>query len=347
MRRGIETGKLKWSADASYLVSRGDVVFRSDSRMFSLPGATVIHWIDSLIPKLKGECALEDALVGFPPSQQENVRRFLLLLIHEGLIEVLANDLEAPLESLLRRQFHYQLELLTHLTASPIRRFLQFRHSSVLVAGSGIALTTSSAALLRSGLEQVSILPLRSSEGEEVIENAASELRSAGAKAEFLILKDEPDLERYDLVAYCSDQVCLSEILKLNRQAVRARRPFLPGFAFQNWGFLGPIISTENRGCWVCGFRRLVPHIDGFPPDAGFLEGPTPVSEQKADKAAACEVATDQAFAIFKALAGNLRPQFADSMLVQRRLKGETFKANLIQQPLCACMGYCKRYAHT
>jgi hypothetical protein len=50
------------------------------------------------------------------------------------------------------------------------------------------------------------------------------------------------------------------------------------------------------------------------------------------------------AFAIFKFLAGNVRPQLEDSMLIQKRDTERGFDARMVPQPLCACMGYCERY---
>jgi hypothetical protein len=89
----------------------------------------------------------------------------------------------------------------------------------------------------------------------------------------------------------------------------------------------------------------MLPTLPDFPPGAGFLdETASPASMVNA--AVVRELATDMAFAIFKLLAGDVRPELAGSMLVLRQPNDATFDAALIPQPLSACMGYCRRYAH-
>ena len=242
------------------------------------------------------------------------------------------------------------MELLSHLAEDPVARFSAFRNSKLLLAGSGIPFDLCASALLRSGLKQIHLVSLAGEAQLEKAEAAAQGLRSKGIEAQMTGLAWPQAIDKlpeFDLIAYCSDNVRLADILSIGRACDKCRRPFLPGIAVSNCSLMGPVIRYGSRGCWVCGLRRIAPYLEEISPAAGFLntsrEGKGP--DDPVDESTSAELGTDMAFAVFKILAGNLRPDLDTAMLVQKRENETGFAARMVPQPLCTCMGYCERYA--
>lgn len=338
--------RMRWTSDASYTLIQGGVLFRNDCRMMFFRGQKVIAWASLLASSLEAEHSVEQICARVPGNEREQLLAFIDALKAERFLETS----RVVSESVLFREFRHPMEFLMRLTEDPVERFSAFRDSKLLLAGSGIPLQMCACALLRSGLKQLHILSVAGGAHFESVEATVQELHNKGMEAQVVEVawpRAIDQLPAFDLVAYCSDRVRLADILRMGRACDKCRRPFLPGVAVSNCSLMGPVIGHGNRGCWVCGLRRIAPYVEEIPPAAGFLKADR---EQDAmidpiDESTSAELGTDMAFATFKILAGNLRLDIDTAMQVQKREGEVAFAARLVPQPLCACMGYCERYA--
>jgi hypothetical protein len=344
--QSVSQQRMRWTSDTSYTLIQGGVLFRNDCRMMFFRGEKVIAWTSLLAASLDGENPAEDICSRVPGNEREQLLAFIHALKAERFLETPQFLPDAAL----LREFRRPMEFLGHLAEDSAERFSAFRNGKLLLVGSGIPLQLCASTLLRSGLKQLHILPLAGGEQLESAEAAAQELRSKGIEAQVVVLAWPQAIDKlpeFDLVAYCSDRVRLADILRIGRACDKCRRPFLPGIAVSNCSLMGPVIRHGSRGCWVCGLRRIAPYLEEIPQAAGFLNAnrEQDAASDPIDESTSTELGTDMAFTIFKILAGNLRPDTDTAMLVQKRESEIAFAARMVPQPLCACMGYCERYA--
>ena len=330
-------------------------MFRNDYQTFFLRGEALYPVVTALVPLCDGKRTLKEIVSGFPDKSHETLIALVLTLLNRGILKDQPTEADVPLSDAIRERFSAQIEFIDHLADRPLERFATFRQSRVLLAGSGLSYATCAASLVRYGLESLSLLPNgEPSPAKHEIAKAIESIEKAGASvsvAEFDVASSDfaPLVNNAALVAYCSDQSNMSVLVRLNRECCRARRPLLPGFVFGERSLMGPVLAPTFPGCWVCGLFRLSEevmderHLSAFN-RTSYQAGRLFEEEPETSTVVAELLGHEMAFEIFKLLAGNLRAQTIDSLLLNKLDGVDSFQATLVPHQLCSCLRHCRAF---
>lgn len=338
--------------DATFFQSMDGVMLRSDRQSFFLRGDAIHPILSALAPWLTGEYTLEELGHGLAPECRRTLSRIVRLLVEGGILKDQMPEESHGLSDAVRLRFRAQLELLDHLADRPLERFARFRRSRVLLAGSQQSFADCAGALMSYGLAELFALPLAGSLDELApASDAAEEHRRHGVEARVHVLNSPdadsgaPALQDFSLVIYCAGPSSLSDLLLLNRACCQEGVAFLPGLVLGNQSVMGPLIKAMTPGCWICGLFRIIEGIE----EEGrrsvfekFLREWSPLdSSFEPSPAAARELGGDLAFEAFKLLAGGVRQQTDEGMLLQVVDGDASFDARVMRHALCACMESC------
>jgi hypothetical protein len=346
--------------DCSIFPAEESVFFENDSQSFALRGAGLYPLLQALRPLLDGRRTVQEILTLLPAQIRETVGALLAMLLDRTILVDQPAEGEVELPAPMRARFAPQIELLTHLVERPLAAFQAFRGSRVLLTGSGLQLAACAAALLRYGLARVELLPFGPETAErplgEVVAEAVAELAAAGVEsaAETVGSRVEELRGRVGgaaLVLYCSDRSTFRDLVWLNRECARVRRPLLPGIVFQDRSLMGPLLEPPVVGCWVCGVCRQagdlveLRQLPEFVHKTSYPGGGTArAREPQAVPAVAVNLGRQMAFEAFKLLAAGARAQSRQGMLVETLDGGDSMAAEMVPFPLCGCTRYCDAY---
>jgi hypothetical protein len=356
----LATVRPRLREDCSIFPAADSVFFENDSQSFAIHGAGLYPLIQALRPLLDGRRTSEEILARVPAGIRETVGSLLSMLLDRTMLVDQPAEDEVDLPAALRARFAPQIELLTHLVERPLAAFQTFRHSRVLLTGSGPQLDGCAAALLRYGLARVDVLdfvPAAKTEAAGELATALADLRTAGVEAAADTIGSRVEELRgrvggMSLVLFCSDRSTFRDLVWLNRECARVRRPLLPGIVFRDRSLMGPVLEPPIVGCWVCGLCRQagdlveLRQLPEFVHKTAYPGGGTArAREPEAVPAMARNLGRQMAFEAFKLLAAGARAQSRQRMLVEV-LDGATgsLGAELVPFPLCGCTHYCDAY---
>lgn len=340
--------------DSSIFPAGERVVLENDTQSFGLSGEGLYPLLAALLPLLDGEHTVAEILDSVPQEIRHGVRELLELLLERTILVAQPEEEEVELPSRVRQRFTAQIDLLTHLVERPLAAFRDFRQARVLLAGGGPAWDAAAAALLRYGLGHLDLVACGPETERGELEATTRDLRDAGLDASTAVLATDlrqirGRLGELSLVIYLSDRSALRDVVWLNRECDRLRRPWLPGVVFGDRSLLGPLMAPPAAGCWVCGLCRqaedvLSPeqarefHRETYPPGRVFSEEPEP------EPRVARLLGRDAAFEAFKLLAAEARAESRRGMRVTVQDRPGGFQTELVPYPLCGCMRYCEPF---
>ncbi len=342
----------KLGNDSFFLPDKNGFVFRNDGLSVFVPGETLYPLIVEVVHHLTGELSVQEICALFPSDSRESIVGIIEHLLRNGVLKASKTEDSVQLPSSVCACFRPQIDFIEHLADNPLKRFENFRQSRTLLVGSGLPLSTCAAALIRYGLEELSLLPTEPLlETPVEVGRAIAVLHSRGIRASSSIverLNASLDLRPYSLIGYVSDSSSLRDVLLLNRRCSQERRLLLVAIIVDNQSFMGPLI--KQPGCWVCGLLRLsrclVNHRRYKALRKRVSQGDGLLGKrEERHRPLAINVGSDLAFEIFKVLAGNLRPEIERGMLVQTLKGQDALAARFIPHSLYACVNLCKDIA--
>lgn len=343
----------KLKQDSIFLATNDGVLFRNSNAAFSLKGKSIYRWISSLAPHLTGEHTLEELCATLEPRQREMATRLVQTLLEKGVLKNHMPETSVSLPEAVSARFRPQIEFIDHYADRPLERFQQFRQSRVMVMGAGVPFSSLAAALLRNGLENLRLAPTQTERADlRVAEAELESLKRAGVSANLqLIDPAEPGLFQrlsdFDVVAYCSDRVALSDVYRLNAECFKQGCAFLPAIIIDGQSLLGPMVKSPAPGCWLCGLMRLSTNLDARLSSAlwqnlalgdELLSAPVALFDTTASM-----LGNAVALELFKAACQHLNPESRGGLLIQNLDTLESGRALLLPHPLCPV---CSRAAH-
>ncbi|GCE29371.1 hypothetical protein KDA_48550 [Dictyobacter alpinus] len=251
----------------AYLLDNEELLFVSDKISLRFKGKAIIRWFERFGPYLNGEYTLEEICQGFNPSACEKIAQFVHMLREKGVLHDAFPEDASLLSQAVSRHFRSQIELLDHLTPTPLQSFKAFRESRVLLLGSGDALIALGLSLLRNGLKALSILPIDKMNGRQSYLSALTSqvegLSQNGIETNISLIEETfltsfEGLRDYDLVVYCSERSSLKLLFELNQRCVDEHVAFFPSFLYAGTSFIGPFVAPDKQTpCWLCAQMRL------------------------------------------------------------------------------------------
>ncbi len=346
----------RFREDALWLPLRGGVVFRTHALSFRLVGPPLREVMETLVPLADGSRTVSEILAAFPEVRRATLLALMRVLLQRGVL--LDHAPGGIADARVRAAFDEQIRFVRHFTDSD-EAFLRFRDAPLLLAGDGDAFVACAASLLRFGLHRLTLCPLDAVTPLDAVFEAAAHVRALDVDTDVTVLERTgdrlPAVDPYAMVAYCSSEVRVPELVWFNRDCSRARRSLLVGVALGSQTLLGPVIDGVASGCWICGFVRLAPDLLRPASLPDFMR-PTLSADDAAE--AAAEIAhargrddgshelhrllgNEMAFELLKYLAGGLRPQTVDHVIVSTAEAPDSFSARCVPHPLCGCMRFC------
>lgn len=318
------------------------VFLRNNDTAFVLHGQQPFRWISSLSGHLTGEHTVAELIQGLSPQQQETVTQLIKVLLSRNLVlDRRPETTDLPPEVIAR--FQRQINFIEHYADRPLSRFSGFRHSRVLLAGSGRSFGLAGLSLLRNGLALITVdersgrrheAPGSQLAGTAQLEAEAERLRSAGAPAEVRRAGADIDPGQFDVVLYCADVTDTQYVMDLNRSCHQAGTRFLPLVIVRGQALLGPLIQPGGP-CWNCAVMRLVAGSGSTMLWRELATGPWPFEEELPAAPLLSMMGNAAAFDLFKELTGALVPDAAASVVVQDLETLEITREALLAHPLC------------
>lgn len=265
----LETVRPKMLLDSVFLPTEtGGVYFRSRGGSFTLNEAGTYELVTELVPRFLGKQTVAKLCDNLAAQRREPARKLITTLLERRIVIDHVEEI-SDLSQAIRDKFAAQIEFIEHHADRPLARFSQFRHSRILLTGSGIPLRILALSLARNGLEKI-ILDSRVVEIERDDEFGA-------LRKEFELLGIPLTLERVSVdevfaanshsitaICYASDVAALQQMASINRFSCANRVHLLPGFLFGGKAFVGPLVRSDQAGCWMCALLR---HSANVSPD--------------------------------------------------------------------------------
>jgi len=345
---GLSDSRPRLREDALWLPLRGGLVLKTHALSFRLVGRSLYRMMETLAPLADGSRRPEEILDHYPSSLRASAMSLIRVLLQRGVLIDDSSDDIADVR--VRAIFQEPIAFVRHF-ANGAAGFQRFRDARMLLVGDGVPFESCATALLRTGLRQLTLQPLdTTAESLAPIFRTVRRLRDIGLDAAVEVLDgtatDTPPVDDYTIVAYTGAAAHPRAIVRLNRECSRARRSLLVGLVLGPHTIIGPLIDGIASGCWMCGFVRLGPDLvdEGSLP-ASLRAGSDAAMDAKPATTATRELqlllGREMAFELFKYLAGNLRPQTREHVIVSTAESADSFAVRCVPHPLCGCMRFC------
>lgn len=331
-------GALKLRRDVIYMKTETGIVFRARRGAFALNGKTIYHSFQQLLPYLDGHTEREQLLGNLAAPARAPLAKLVDTLLSHGVIDTVDRADAQLLEPALARTFAPQLEFMAHYSQQPAARFLAFRNSRILLCGSGVALQSAGAALLRNGLRRLAVAS-DGPEDLEMLQQESQRLQAAGVDSG--IAHSAADPTGYDLLVYCAEQPQLSVLQRLNRRARTGGCAFLPAFVHGGSALIGPVAQPQLPGCWHCTMLRWADNAPAQEANASWQALAGVRSAQAAPVAAlpAQILGNNTAMEVFKHFIGAPAAESSRRLLVQDlHTLGSSLKSVLPHPDCPVCM---------
>ncbi|WP_376796040.1 TOMM precursor leader peptide-binding protein [Thermogemmatispora sp.] len=259
--------------DVFYFPTPEGVYLRNNQGSFHLKGKGLARLLDILLPYLDGRHTLEEILEQAPAGQRPLISRLIETLAARDFVRDLAPDRPHRLSAAEQETYAAEIAFIEAFRDSSAWRFERYRHSRVLLIGSGLTLLALVQAALHSGLADVHVLITDECALEPQRLQEYLALRQARDPRQRLHLLAAPDwddeqvvaqtLLPFEAVLHLSDRPMLGRCSLLNRLCYQQGKLFLSAVILNDQAWLGPLVSPSpgeqatGRGCWECAWLRL------------------------------------------------------------------------------------------
>jgi bacteriocin biosynthesis cyclodehydratase domain-containing protein len=257
----LETTRPKMLLDSIFLpTENGGVYFRSRGGVFTLNGEETYGLVSELVPRFLGKQTVAQLCESLDSQKREPARKLIATLLERRIV---INHIEeiTDLNTAIQERFAAQISFIEHHVEKPLQRFSKFRHSDILLTGSGMPLRTLALSLARNGLEKI-ILDSKVAQLERDEElTAMVEKSSSGGvplKVERMSLDEvlAGKANSLQAICYASDVADLRAMASINEFSCASQIQFLPAFLFGGKAFIGPLVRAGHPGCWMCAMLR-------------------------------------------------------------------------------------------
>jgi bacteriocin biosynthesis cyclodehydratase domain-containing protein len=339
----------KLRRDSIFLQTHDGIYFRTRSSTFTLKGKAIYGTFVSLVPYLNGTSSWRSLVETLEGKQRALLLQLLATLLQRGVIYDWDPENAIQLDQGVAACFAAQFEFLEHWGEHPRAKFMRFRYSRFLLLGHGAPFLASGSALLRNGLHRLWVM------GEEtgdlgLLHAQCEELERQGVESRVAVCRADQlaSLDTFDLVIFCSDRPSYREVHTLNERCKSSGARFLPACVFNGSTIVGPYVSAEVPGCWLCVALRW---SDNAPQNEACrfwksltVEVAMPVGDAALSSPMAQMLGNSVAFEAFKLATGVPEPEARTHILVQDTFTLESSIHPVLPHPACTL---CHRPAPT
>ncbi|MFI9275505.1 TOMM precursor leader peptide-binding protein [Kitasatospora sp. NPDC052896] len=274
--------------DVLYTRTPTGVLFHNAHGGFSLTTKDAYRFASLIVPHLNGRHSVAELCQGLGETQRSMVTELVRALYHRGFARDAGPEPDpGPLLSPeVTTRFGPQIAYVDHYVGEAAERFRRFRESRVAVVGEDELARWCVLSLIRNGCATVGVLPgLAELDGFAEIEAETAAVAGAGCPVTVSTLPtgspDAPpragaadlgpgwaELDGFDVVLV-TGPAAPRRTVRLLDAGVPAGRRLLPAWTIGGSAVIGPLMSQDRAGCWVCAALRL--GANAFPDHAAEL----------------------------------------------------------------------------
>lgn len=259
----------KLRIDTIYTPISNGVYLRNNGANLTLKGAAIYHWLEQLAPYLNGHYTLDDITRELDDGRRNMVADLVKTLFEHHFVTDASLDQPHHLSQAELTTYASEIAFIESFQPSAAQRFEVFRHTRVLVIGSGITYSALVRSCLQSGIKYLSVI--RTVE-EEPVHGIYSPVDDS-----HLFLPHDPSqqiqelsaphwddkeaifnlLKPFDAILHISDHPMLARARLLNTLCVEQAKILLQACFVNDRVWIGPLVKPDAEGCWECAWRRL------------------------------------------------------------------------------------------
>ncbi|MDH6119750.1 bacteriocin biosynthesis cyclodehydratase domain-containing protein [Kitasatospora sp. GAS204A] len=334
--------------DVLFTSAPAGVLFHNAHGGFTLATKDAYRFASLIVPHLNGDRSVAELCLGLTERQQSMVVELIAALYKRGF----ARDAGPPavgvsaLPAQVATRFAAQLEYIDHYVGDAEERFQRFRQTRVAVLGDDPLALWCVLSLIRNGCCAIGVLPSLDWRGDSLAEVAAEEraLADSGCPVSVRWLTGAAqsgsgltwaDLEGFDLVVATRDQ----QVLQLLEAGIPPGQHVLPAWRLGERQVIGPVMTADSTGCWVCAALRL-----GANTDPGALAdlwsgmtafAPAHPGGQPLSSPLAAMLGNLLGFEVFRLTTGALPAETAGRLVIQDLNSLDTVCEPLLPHPCC------------
>ena len=286
-----------------------------------LKGASTYEWIQRIAPMLDGTRTLGELCEAVPESSRAALAKLIVLLHGKGYVKNVLDDRPHTLPDDLARTYAANIAFIEYFTDSPELRFERYRHSTVVLAGSGPLLQALAHSQLRAGVGVPVLAPFAESpfDRDRVAAHLAASREQDPEQQIAYVGGDTPRLDEVAagaaMVLHVADRPMIERARLLPQAALAAGAASAQVVVSGDHAWIGPVMGKDGDAtAWESAWRRLCAlapdtvgadlrdHPEAAPSE--FLRGPT-----------VALVANQLCFAAFRHLTGIDESTRADQLV--------------------------------
>jgi putative thiazole-containing bacteriocin maturation protein len=259
--------RLKVKDDTFFLpVPNDGVYFRNNVGTFRMEGGMIDRWIEKLVPMFSGEHTLADLTDGLSYTHRERVYEIANVLYQQGFVRDVSKDLTHQLTDGIIQKYAGQIAFLESFGDSGPYRFQCYRRADILAVGSGPIFVALISALMESGLPKINMLITDSvpTNRERLVELAEQAHRTDPDVVLKEIMKQREGadgwrdvVQPFQSVLYVSQEGDIEEFRHLHTACKTEKKILLPAMCLHQTGMAGPVVHSDEEGCWESAWRRV------------------------------------------------------------------------------------------
>ncbi|MFJ5927674.1 TOMM precursor leader peptide-binding protein [Kitasatospora sp. NPDC092948] len=251
--------------DVLYTQTPEGVLFHNAHGGFGVTAKDAYRFASLIVPHLNGRHTVAEISQGFGEHHRTMFTELVRTLYTRGFARDAgpAPEGPSPLTPEAAARFGPQIEYVDHYVGDAEERFHRFRQTRVAVLGDDELARWSVLSLLRNGCATVGVLPgLTELAGYAEIETETAALTKAGCPAEVATLTPaaadhgRAELDGYDVVLVTGPEGP-RRIARLLEAGLPDGRLLLPAWTIGANAVIGPLMSADRTGCWLCAALRL------------------------------------------------------------------------------------------
>ena len=249
--------------DVLFAKTPNGVIFHNTDQGFQITARSGYEFAVRVVPFLDGSNRLGDLCDALPEPHRPMLISMVRSLLERGFVRDVGDREQAPpdLDPAVAAHFATQIAYIDHYADDAAHRFAAMRTRRVAVLGSDHMARWAVLSLLRNGVENVGVSPdleLGGRRGSS-IQDECSTLAAAGVATTVRPLTGVTwdDLAGYDAVLVCGPSGGSRTVLDLMTAGIPDGVILIPAAVLRQRVVVGPLMTADTQGCWVCGLIRL------------------------------------------------------------------------------------------
>ncbi|GGM34940.1 TOMM precursor leader peptide-binding protein [Dactylosporangium sucinum] len=335
--------------DVLYSRTPSGVLIRNADTGFHLKSTSAYRLTSLLAPYLNGQHTVAQLCAGLNDGQRDMVGDIVSKMLERGFARDTTDDTppQTPLPPEVAARFASQISYIDHFTDSPEHRFAKLRAARIAVVGDDLVARWCVAGLVRNGAAHVGVLPSLDRPGTgfaDVAEEVAALVRD-GCGVEVTRLASPvagwSGLAGYDAVLVTDAGAAPGVVTGLLAAGVPAGVVLLSATTYGDQVLVGPVMTAERPGCWVCTTLRFGANDETGAAAGVWSRSVVPAVEPTSALSAphAAMIGNLLAYEAFRVLTGTMPAEAAGTVIVQRLDSLDAVAEPLLPHPACP---YCR-----